>query len=60
MAKDGRKSPFLQFAGCVLVSVGLLNLLLSLKSGDRIDIFTIAVSTIGAACLLISLQRPKS
>lgn len=50
----------LQFAGCVLLSLGLLNILLSLKSGNTPDAFSYAVSTIGAASLLTGLWSARS
>jgi hypothetical protein len=55
-----KKRPMLQFAGCVLLSLGLLNVLLSLKSGNTPDFFSYAISTIGAASLLAGLWAARS
>jgi len=60
MAKGGRKGALEQFAGCILLSLGLLNILLALKSGDQPDIFPYALSTIGVISLLAGLWRAKS
>jgi hypothetical protein len=50
----------LQFAGCVLLSLGLLNILLSLKSGNTPDAFSYAVSALGAVSLLAGLRSARS
>jgi hypothetical protein len=60
MAEARRKGPLLQFAGCVLLSLGLLNILLALKSGSTPDIFFYAISAIGGASLLTGLWRSRS
>ena len=60
MAKGGRKGALEQFAGCVLLSLGLLNILLALKSGDQPDIFPYALCAIGATSLLAGLWRQRS
>ena len=60
MAKGGRKGALEQFAGCVFLSLGLLNILLALKSGDQPDIFSYALSAIGATSLLAGLWRQRS
>lgn len=57
MSKTNGKSPMLQFAGCVLVSLGLLNMLLSLKSGNAPDAFSYIVSALGAVSLLAGTSR---
>gem|GEM_PF-6405988 len=55
-----KKKPMLQFAGCVLLSLGLLNILLSLKSGNTPDAFSYAVSALGAVSLLAGLRSARS
>ncbi len=55
-----KKKPMLQFAGCVLLSLGLLNVLLSLKSGNAPDLFSYALSAVGAASLLTGLWSARS
>ncbi|MCC6502265.1 MAG: hypothetical protein IT362_03895 [Deltaproteobacteria bacterium] len=60
MAKGGRKGALEQFAGCVLLSLGLLNILLALKSGSPPDIFSYALSAIGATSLLTGLWRARN
>lgn len=60
MADARRKGPLLQFAGVVLLSLGLLNILFSLKSGSQPDIFFYAISAIGGVSLLAGLWRARN
>lgn len=58
--KRQKKGSMLQFAGCVLLSLGLLNVLLALKSGAPADYFYFAISGLGAASLFAGLWRSKN
>lgn len=59
MSADVRKGSILKFGGCVLLSLGLLNLLLALKAGGPADYFYFAISAIGAATLGAGLWRSR-
>lgn len=60
MATGGRKGALLQFAGCVLLSLGLLNILLALKSGSPSETLSYAICTIGAVSLLTGIWRARN
>lgn len=59
MAEMRKKGSMLQFAGCVLLSLGLLNILFALKSGSPADYFYFAISGLGAASLGAGLWRSR-
>lgn len=59
MRKLRKKGSMLQFGGCVLLSLGLLNILLALKSGSGVDSFYFAISAVGAVSLAAGLWRAR-
>lgn len=58
--KMQKKGSLLKFGGCVLLSLGLLNVLLALKSGSPADHFYFAISAMGAASLGAGLWRSRN
>lgn len=55
-----KKGALLKFAGCVLASLGLINVLFALKSGSSPDDLFFAISAIGALALGAGLWRARA